>query len=313
MELKGHTIGFKGEYSATVLKADGTVKEFLNEEKTLRSGDIINNMLLDGFFSMLHSRFSLDGNGAQIRIGTGTAPVLANQTALSNQINVYSVNTGNNPNVVASNGKLIGTKTYTFTFSLGAISANISELGIDFLRTDTGIIHSRALVVDSGGKPTTITVTSSEQLILTYSLRMEMPDEDVITETSMVLNGVATPVTVTSRWSALRPFEQYLQSLSGTYATAYSGALNSRGVAPSGVDAIGGTFSYQLNQNNGKNTIVSFAANELNLQGGAGIASFIPGNNHNVVITKFGFNPPIPKNADRTLSITIRQTFGRLP
>lgn len=321
MELKGHAIGFKGEYSATVLKADGTVKEFLNEEKTLRSGDVIKNLLLDNFFAKLIAEQTPIGNTA-IRCGTGSAPVNATQSSLNNQLTLISgswpsSNTSGGTNAVMDGSLIKADIPYTFTFALGQISGNISELGVNFAGTSTAsntLIHSRALVVDNLGNPTTISVSTDEQLIITYTLKMETPVDDVVTTVPMLINGVPTDVEVTQRWAFLRRLGIYTDSRFHDLVTTfsvYNGALNGISSNPAGtgalVDSTGVSFSY--NVSSGKTTTYNFSITQGNLSGG--ISALIPTAGSAVV--KFGFNPPIPKNSGRTLSITIRQTFGRLP
>ena len=321
MELKGHTIGFKGEYSATVLKADGTVKEFLNEEKTLRSGDVIKNLLLDNFFAKLIAETS-PISVTTIRCGSGSAPVNASQSSLTNQLTLISgnwpsANTAGAANAVVDGSLLKANISFTFTFALGQISGNISELGINFAGTATAsntLIHSRALVVDNLGNPTTISVSTEEQLIITYTLKMETPVADVVTTVPMLINGVPTDVEVTQRWAFLRQLQVYTDSRFHDAAASfsvYNGALNGISANPAGTSASisSGGLSFSYNVSSGKTTTYSLSITQGNLSGG--ISALIPVTNNSVV--KFGFNPPIPKTADRTLSITVRQTFGRLP
>jgi len=320
MELKGHTIGFKGEYSATVLKADGTVKEFLNEEKTLRSGDVIKNLLLDNFFAKLISEESPIST-VSIRCGTGTNPVSVAESSLNNQLLLTSgswpSSSGSGPTVAIENNLLKGSVTYTFTFSLGQLSGNISELGVNFTGITTAsntLIHSRALVVDNLNNPTTITVTSQEQLIITYTLRMEANADDVVSTVSVSIAGVPTDITVTARWCILGALPYYVSNNLGggtSDVTVFDGSLNPIGVLPSGSNSRFASKSYSYNVSGGKITTVSYSISQANLAGG--ISALISGATASKPIVKFGFNPPLPKNSDRTLSITIRQTFGRLP
>lgn len=316
MELKGHTIGFKGEYSATVLKADGTVKEFLNEEKTLRSGDVIKNLLLDNFFQRLISVENPISNSC-LRVGTGSNPVAVNQTALANQISIsgnWPVSTLTGTPAILEGGLLKASVSGTFTFTLGQVVGNISELGIDFSNlssTSQTIIHSRALVVDGSGNPTTITVTAQEQLVITYTLKMETSASDVITNYPLNVSGTTVNTEITHRWAGPNPLTAFVTSgiLAANGLDVFDGALTPYGSSLTGNRASSGGPSIAYNVSGGKTDTYSFSISQGNLA--AGISS--AGRQSNQGLYKLGFNPPIPKNSDRTLSITILRTFGRLP
>lgn len=324
MELKGHTIGFKGEYSATVLKADGTVKEFLNEEKTLRSGDIIKNLLLDNFFEgLLNPSVSLLASGVSIRCGSGSTPVAVNQNSLTNQLTLLS---GSWPVLANSqvanpaatfdsvNDLVKGSRTYSFIFALGQIAGNISELGVNMLQNGAGtLIHSRALVVDNLGNPATISVTASEQLIINYTIKFEMSAADVITTVPILVNGVSEDITVTFRHHTLNGFNRYIdRGFRGNDISAGNSALTARFVQQSGSNFSPGPMVTRAQVGEGVETTFNFASTVGNLSGGISFMSMVWGAGDTSYF-KVGFNPPLPKNADRTLSITIRQTFGRLP
>lgn len=321
MELKGHTIGFKGEYSATVLKADGTVKEFLNEEKTLRSGDVIKNLLLDNFFELLgNTGLGLSSN-AYVRCGTGSTAVNVGQTSLANQMSLVS---GNWPSGASSNpsGSLVGgiikvEKPYTFTFNTGQIIGNIAELGVNFSGSGTNsntLVQSRALVVGTQGNPTVITVTSSEQLILTYTLKAEIPAASITQTVDLILNEIPTPIEVTTAYRTTANLLGYVSLANFQFLSSvgslivYNGSFGAPGTAPGGASASSGFGTAIYSGAAGKSATFPFTTSQGNVSGGITAAMY-----ENNTIFKFGFNPPIPKNADRTLSITIRQTFGRLP
>lgn len=321
MKLKGHTIGFRGEYSATVLKADGTVKEFLNEEKTLKSGQVIKNRLLDNFFQKLISTTIPIGN-TSIRCGTGASVVNDSESSLNNQLTLLSGNWPiSGPSTANSyiDGDFIKAEsTYTFTFSLGAISGNVSELGINFDGTGTAsvaLIHSRALVVDGLGDPTTISVSVEEQLIINYTLKMQSSVDDTVSTVTALINGVPTDLEVTARWSGFVPLMSYInstfRSTTNTSVLAYDGALGAIGVSSAGSSTNLGPSSFTYNQSGGKEATSVSTTSQGNFAGGITVIS--PGGSIGQSSVKFGFNPPLPKDADRTLSATFRQTFGRIP
>lgn len=317
MIIKPQPIGFRGQYSATVIKADGTIKENLNEKGTLKSGQPIKNRLLDNFFQNLISQMSPIRN-TTVRCGTGSTAVNDTQTGLAN---VLTLNSGNWPRSAPSstssfveNSILKAHNTYTYTFNQGQLSGNISELGVNFDNDTTlNVVHSRALVVDAQGDPTTISVGVDEQLILTYELFMEASIDPVVHTVDMLVDGVVTPVEITSIYGVSQNLSSYTSSRLGgntsfRYYAASNGQLGPGGSLPTGSNIQNSTPpSFAYNISGGKETTLNLSISQGNVSGGIiAIVNISP-------TFKFGFNPPLPKNADRTMSITFRQTFGRLP
>lgn len=100
---------------------------------------------------------------AMLAVGTGTTPPQFTDTALAAQ--VAQTGNGGFPN----NGIVSGntcTHTGVFTFPLGGVVGNISELGIRGVAS--GSLFTRALVTDGSGNPTSVTVTAADQLVVTY-------------------------------------------------------------------------------------------------------------------------------------------------
>src|SRR5690606_8917143 len=64
----------------------------------------------------------------------------------------------------------------TFRFAAGVATGNLSEVGISWLTT--GALFSRALILDSGGLPTTITVLADEVVDVTYEFRIMAKTDD---------------------------------------------------------------------------------------------------------------------------------------
>lgn len=66
----------------------------------------------------------------------------------------------------------------TFRFGEGVAAGNLSEVGMGWAANPSGAIFSRALILDSYGNPTTITVLSDEYLDVTYEFRMYPAETD---------------------------------------------------------------------------------------------------------------------------------------
>lgn len=318
MQLQGHKLGFKGQFSATLIGADGEIKEFVDVNQRLRSGEVIRNRLLDNFFIRLINQ-ATPINTLSVRCSTNADPINDTSTTLIGQMTLNSgawpSSSGLHTNAVIDGSLLKAQSTFTFTFSQGQITGNISKLAINYTGTATAAdneIHAAALVVDNLGNPTSISPAIDEQLILSYTLFMETSIADVVTMVVADFNGTLTNVEITQRWGNLLDIRSYVSSYfnisSNSSLGVWSGTLNAINVNPSSFIGLFSGTSVAFNVG-GIAKEVTYNANISQAVGN--IAAAFPAGNSSVV--KAGFNPPIPKTADDTLSITFRQTFGRLP
>lgn len=76
---------------------------------------------------------------------------------------------------------------YNRSFPAGAAEGNLSEIGMGW-SSDNISLFSRALIEDSGGNPTTITILSDEILEVTYELRVYISES--ISNGTVELDGV---------------------------------------------------------------------------------------------------------------------------
>lgn len=125
------------------------------------------------------NRVGTDVFGNRIFIGTGTVPPAVTDTQLGAYLNyasAFAPSTGWNSAILSG-----GSPDYwvqgvgTWRFPAGAATGTITEVGIGGFTgaaIDTNHrVSSRALIVDSGGSPISITVLPDEYLDVTYSLR----------------------------------------------------------------------------------------------------------------------------------------------
>ncbi len=119
------------------------------------------------------------------QVGSGSTAPVATQTALVNRIAGTDVRQAN-VNGAQASAPYYGWYRRTFRFARGVAAGNLSEVGVGW--ASTGSLFSRALILDGGGNPTTITVLSDEVLDVTYELR-RYPGTVDLTGT-VVLDGV---------------------------------------------------------------------------------------------------------------------------
>lgn len=170
----GHKTTFKGRYRLEAVRLDGT-KRFLAE---------FDNLITNGGMDMLSGSANPTGLCA---VGSGNATPAFTDTSLQTLVastnNLISCTTS-----AASSSPYYGQSVYTWQFPVGAATGNLSEVGAGPSTTN---LFSRALILDSGGSPTTITVLSNEALNVVYTLQQYVPLTDVTGNIS--LGGTSYP------------------------------------------------------------------------------------------------------------------------
>lgn len=166
MKLKG-TAGVAGKYKLRTGRRDTNG----NEITTYDSG-WFDNIITDAGLNLMGS----DGYLNACQVGSGSAAPSAGNTSLVS----FVAGTTTITNVVSAaqaSAPYYGSLTLTFRFAEGDAAGNLSEVGIGTAATG-GTLFSRALITDSGGSPTTITVLANEFLDVTYQLQLVPPTTD---------------------------------------------------------------------------------------------------------------------------------------
>jgi hypothetical protein len=177
-------IGMSGMYQITVRRHG-----FITHQ-TPWFDNLILNQGLDILGTSSSVASSATGVFNYCQVGTGTSVPTATQTKLDN----YLANTSSTVFVSnTSSGAPLYKRTAitNYVFGQGAIIGTISEIGIGWATTDK--LFSRALITDSGGAPTPLTLTSIDQVTVSYGLTY-VPDLGVGSG-SVVLDGVTYPYT----------------------------------------------------------------------------------------------------------------------
>lgn len=292
-----------GEYRFVMTRADGSVT-------------------YTGWFKNIITDLGLDQLGSQTvnplaycRIGTGTSTPDATQQALDAQ--VASTNT-----VTSSVATNDGSPNYTFSMTLGyvfaqgAVVGNMAEIGVGPSSSGNNLF-SRARILDGVGSPTTITVTSLDQLTVYYRVRMVPPLSDVTG--SVVISGIT--YNYTARVAGVTGFGSggvFTEGRFGKLDTirTYTGGLGAITGFPSGADGNSSGTRVQAAYTPGsfyRDTTFTFAPSEGNATGG--IKTWrISGENSdgNNMSFQYEFDTPIPKDNTKTLSITVRVSWSRV-
>lgn len=304
-------LGLKGEYQLQVLDKDGNVKQ---------DTGWFPNAILDNFFTGLRDSttisnrpdpFNPNTGFSRIEVGTGSTAVAFNQTALANRLTGMAITSQVNQSAVTVNGnnwEISGTKTANFT--LGSVVGVITEVGCSFCGGGGGgqliaspLVHSRALVTDINGNPTSITVTNQDQLIVRYKMTLKGTDTDgtgTITLNGNVYNWIGRRALLDS---PSRPFQQL------NFRGMVGGTFNGAGAAASG----GTTFSAKETTvvNSG---VLGRVVNRMyyeSTEGVGNISIFQINETFNTQMFKFQFTPAIPKLNTQILSLDFGFEFTR--
>ena len=298
-------IGMAGEFRCVVKKADGSIKTDTGYQKNL-----ILNQGLDFFGG---------GNGTNMMkfcvIGSGNSKPVYTQNKLD-AITAYAsgVDFSTKYDYDASrDGNLYKTnKVRKYTFD-GLNNVNISEVGLasEFLSSIDYYLCTRALIKDSQGVPTTITVLSGEVLEIYYKLWQVFDTTDkvgtinlldgvggsvaynysskVVTNTNESVNYFGNTAIFTNRWYGLYPStETSTPSYSSPETYQYSKYVN-------GSYKIVVTFPLGINDANGNIRLIT-------------VPSF------SLWTIRFGSvanDSPIVKTDTQTLTIPVEVSWGR--
>ncbi len=167
-------LGVKGQYQVQLLNAEGEV--------TYDSG-FRPNMILDNFFqcTLVNDAYRPQNGNVTLRVGTGSTPPQPTNTSLQNLL-ASTISTSATARAFTVDGTTWKFEdTTTFRFTLGSVVGALSELGIcmdGVANANNTTVHTRALITDVNGSPTTVTVTAQDQLLITYKLAVIGTDTD---------------------------------------------------------------------------------------------------------------------------------------
>lgn len=292
----------------------------------------VSRRVLADWFPNLITNQGLDymGNSSDwlnaCQVGTGAAVPAFTDTALA----AYLAGTVTKQNVTSS---IPGSAPYymatniTFRFSAGVATGNLSEVGVGKTLA-SGNLYSRALILDGGGAPTTITVLANEVLDVTYSIRVYPPAADVtgiVTISGVNYNYTVRALDVNSpngtssgKWGIPNSGTSFTDGtdasmvapgLAGGQVVFNGSMVPVTSVAPTGTSDLVNTITTAAYvggslQRDGTQTL---DLNQGNLAGGITVVKFAFG----WCAYQCGFSPAIPKDGTKTLTLTFRHSWSR--
>jgi hypothetical protein len=296
-------VGVEGWFKFEKFKCDADGNEI--PETRVIAADWFKNLITDNGLNSLKTNSS---PFTFFHVGSGSAPPAITNTQLGSFIagvtTQTSIQTGNSPSA-----PWYGFRRETRRFAAGVAAGNLAEVGVSSQETNGGLF-SRALIVDSGGNPTTITVLGDESLDVTYELRFYAPVDDITG--SITLNGedyqwvsrarnantAWVPTSFFGAWpgaswssSSLTAVTSSPSLLSGS--TGVSGASS----VPSGPRARGNRTDWGLGSAN-SGTLKTLLVETAGVSGPR---------------FQIEFTPPVPKNSSRILSLSYEIEWSRRP
>lgn len=314
------TLLLQGRFKLTVLDKQG---------KVVRKTGWRPNLITDAGLNRV-----LDNNngilGPQMVVGTGNTPPSYSDTTLSNQV-AWTTGSGLSGGLRAASEYWV---RRTYTFPIGVIdNQNIAELGLRHTTTNYTTLMTRALVTDESGNPTTITVTSEESLVVTYEAR-SIPDKTVVTG-SFPIDYYEGPTFIETIMHDFTAQANGFGRSFSTNADGSTGLLNARmsgrnsndlqaaedntpiGQDTSATASSGGTnfSSYNVLPRDGsamyRDTEFTLNTGVANFASGIGQVRFYNSANTSGPWWGIYITPKIPKTADHTFRITVRNSVGR--
>lgn len=321
-ELNLPSVGMAGWY-----KMEALVLDDLGQEVSRRLlADWFPNLITDQGLDYLGTLGPSGQWGDYLKccqVGTGnTAPANADTalaTYLAGTLTVNALTTS-----VQGSAPYYAFTRKTFRFAAGTATGNIAEVGVG-RTTATGQLFSRALVLDGGGNPTTITVLSNEVLDVTYEFRVYPPLTDTngnITIASVNYAYTLRAANVTSVHTLFggngwgvgsggtgQDSGAVVNIASPADQLARTGVLAAITTIPSGaISAAGSTtaiaYSTGTSQMDG---VVTFGLNNGNDAGGIKSIVF----QFHCGCYQIQFTPNIPKDATKQLTLTFRHSWTR--
>lgn len=253
-------------------------------------------------------------------VGSGTVAPTVNDTQMGSLI-AETGTTFNSVTGCATSAPYYSFARYNYRFAAGAAMGNLSEVGIGNSYAGKYTLLSRALIKDSFGNPTTITLLPDEILEVTYELRHYIPDNDV-TGSITFTGNLAGTYAYTMRaakvtqyvssgyhngWSAEDSFNRKFSN--GAFAS--SKAIGGLTEEPSGVSYLSSSVTGPDYVNGSYSTSIKYTwdITEGNVPGGIRSISFSLG----IGKYQIQFDPPIPKTNMDTLSLTFSNSWARKP
>lgn len=293
-------VGLQGFYKIEAVRPDGRRRLL---------ADWFPNIITNLGLNRLGTSFPVD----RAMVGTGTSTPTATQTQLDNRIaTTASPGAGN---ATAGNFNTgpetdhYGWRRWVFRFNTGVATGNLTEVGVGWGDTS---LFSRALILDGGGSPTTITVLPDESLDVTYELRLYATTTDVTG--NFVISGttystVLRPSDFPSGWGNPGYASEGVMGGSPMGVSHGAGALGAISASPGGSTTGNSSSAVAIGSyvNNSYERDIRYTWGLNN--GNADISNVLL--RHGLGRHKISFSPVLAKRDTNVLTLDLRVTWAR--
>lgn len=292
--MLNQNISFKGEIGFKVTKPSGEVI-YTNLDTQLSK-----NLLLDSFFTEIVNNESFLAGNVNIHVGTGTTAPAVGDTTLENKLaDITASRIILAPEDLTTDFKY--TVNYVASFPTGAVVGNVAEVGANFFN-NTDVVHSRGLIKDLVGNPTTIPVTVNDSLEIQYKFSATVSKTDI----QSVINVGGTDTTITLRVGDNFDFTDIdLFKDARFYETFTLDTAGNSGIGGGDSVDISPAYSVDGTTKKGTYTLNTLVGNFAS--GIQGISTDLGGINYQVE-----FNPALNKQNTTTFTLVFNKTFQRV-
>lgn len=314
-DLVAHKV-VTGEDGSPLL--DGGNNILTGESRNLASFE---NLILDSGLNRL-------GTGGVIDcacVGTGTTAPANSQTTLENLLRVTTTQQSRAELSGSTSAPYYSECQIVYRFAAGTATGNLSEVGLGWggnagANTMSGL-WCRALIKDSNGTPTTITVLSDEVLDIVYTLQLHPPTSDATGTFNLsgeayqyTLRAASVDSRAASAWNAM----EILGGIAGYYGSnntyVFPGGLGAITSYPSGSYISIPSVVKQPYVDGSKQCIFNITAglNDGNLSGGIrSIEIDMSGHRWQAEFSRVSDGGTIPKNNTNVLTIPFWVSWDR--
>ena len=252
---------------------------------------------------------TIDSLVSRCRVGSSSEIPTTSDTTLGQPVGGYTSVITSTYNHSSGNPVWYTYGRFTYTFPVGAVTGDLREIG--FFDSSYNMF-SHALIKDSAGNPTTVTVLADEQLFVTYEVRKYPAETDQTGTFILAINGVDTSFSYVARPALInttKPSNYWYGSHKlgvNTDIVAYeSQTLGSVTGTPTGT-AVAGSGAIDT-------YVAGSFKSTLNCVFDPSVANFTNGIGSMMLCNGFqvSFDPSIPKTSDRRLVLPLSTLYSR--
>lgn len=256
--------------------------------------------------------------GSHCFVGSGNNPPNVNDASLQSLVATTSTIQSTSQTSQLSVSPYYWSSIVTYRFAQGAAAGNLSEIGIG--QSGQSWIFSRALIKDTSGTPTTVTVMASEYLDVSYELRTYIPMSDVNVTRTMAGTNYDVLMRAAGGSSSNYWLPYYIiagNSMNYMAIQCYSGNIGATVLATPSSSITGNlrsaTTAAYVNNSLKRRMSVTLGLNDDNTAGGIRSIMLYTNGTTGLGAYQFQFTPNLPKNSSNIVTFTFDISWARRP